>query len=87
VALAAVLTLACTVIFSVVPALETRSGRLHESLQLNSTRIVAGRHIAQKALVVSEVATSLVLLVGAALLLTTFWKLIRTPPGFAPRTC
>src|SRR6185312_9000605 len=45
--------------------------------------IVAGRHIAQKALVVSEVAVSLVLLVGAALLLTTFWKLIRTPPGFA----
>ena len=83
VTLAAVLTMACTVIFSVVPALETRSARLHESLQLNSTRIVAGRHIAQKALVVSEVAVSLVLLVGAALLLTTFWKLIRTPPGFA----
>jgi predicted permease len=83
VALAAGLTLACTVIFSVVPTLETRSNRLHESLQLNSTRVVAGRHIVQKALVVSEVAVSLVLLVGAALLLTTFWKLIRTPPGFA----
>jgi predicted permease len=82
-ALATVLTLACAMIFSVVPTLETRSARLHESLQLNSTRVVTGRHIAQKALVVSEVAVSLVLLVGAALLMTTFWKLIRTPPGFA----
>ncbi len=83
VAPAAVLTLACAVLFSVVPALETRSARLHESLQLNSTRIVAGRHIMQQTLVVSEVAVSLVLLVGAVLLLTTFWKLIHTPPGFA----
>ncbi|MGA7155419.1 MAG: ABC transporter permease [Acidobacteriaceae bacterium] len=83
VALAAVLTLACSVIFGIVPAMETRKARLHDSLQLNSTRIVAGQDLAQKALVVSEVAVSLVLLVGAALLLTTFWKLIRTPPGFA----
>jgi predicted permease len=83
--LATVLTLACTVIFSVVPMLETRRVRLHESLQLNSPRVFSGRHIAQKALVVSEVAVSLVLLVGAALLLTTFWKLIRTPPGFTTK--
>ena len=83
VAFAALLTLVCALIFSVVPALETRRNRLHESLQLNSTRIAAGRHAAQKVLVVSEVAISLVLLVGAALLLTTFWKLVHTPPGFS----
>jgi len=34
---------------------------------------------------VSEVAVSLVLLVGAILLLTTFWKLVHTPPGFETR--
>lgn len=82
VALAAALALACTVIFSVVPAMETRRVRLNESLQLNSTRIAEGRHVAQKMLVVSEAAISLVLLVGAALLLISFWNLIRTPPGF-----
>jgi len=82
VALAGVLILACLLVFSIVPMLETRNTRLLESLQLNSTRIAAGRHVAQRALVVSEVAISLVLLVGAILLLTTFWKLIHTSPGF-----
>lgn len=79
---AGALTLACCVVFSVVPMLETRNTRLRESLQLNSTRIAAGRHVAQRALVVSEVAISLVLIVGAILLLATFWKLVHTPPGF-----
>lgn len=82
-AFAAALTVSCALLFSVVPALETRRTRLNEALQLNTTRIAAGRHLLQKALVVSEVATSLMLLVGAALLLTTFWKIIHTPPGFA----
>lgn len=84
-ALALGLIVVCTVVFSVVPLLETRSTRLHETLQLNSTRIAAGRHLPQRALVVSEVAVSLVLLVGAILLLTTFWQLVHTPPGFANR--
>jgi predicted permease len=82
-AFAAILTLSCALIFSLVPALETRRTQLNETLQLNTTRIAAGRHLAQNILVVSEVAVSLVLLVGAALLLTTFWKIIHTPPGFA----
>jgi predicted permease len=81
-AFAAVLTVGCALLFSLVPALETRRTRLNETLQLNTTRIAAGRHLAQKMLVVTEVAMSLVLVVGAALLLTTFWKLVNTPPGF-----
>jgi predicted permease len=79
---AAVLALVCTLLFSLVPALETRRTRLLESLQLNTTRIAAGRNLAQRALVVCEVTVSLVLLVGASLLLTTFWKLAHTSPGF-----
>ena len=75
--------LTCTVIFSIVPVLETRNTRLHEILQLNSTRIAGGRHAAQRALVVSEVMVSLLLFVGAILLLTTFWKLVHTFSGFA----
>ena len=82
-AFAAVLTLGCALIFSLVPALETRRAQLNETLQLGTTRIAAGRHLTQKILVVSEVAVSLVLLVGAVLLLTSFWKIIHTPPGFA----
>ena len=83
-AFAAALTVGCALLFSLVPALESRRIQLNESLRVN-TQIATGRHLAQKALVVSEVAISLVLLVGAALLLTSFWKLIHTPPGFDSR--
>jgi predicted permease len=85
VAFAAALTLGCALLFSLVPAFETRSTQLSESLRVNTTQIAGGRHLAQKALVVSEVAVSLVLMVAAALLLTSFWKLVHTAPGFDPR--
>jgi predicted permease len=86
VAFAAALTLGCALLFSLVPAFETRSTQLSESLRVNTTQIAGGRHLAQKALVVSEVAVSLVLMVAAALLLTSFWKLVHTAPGFDPRS-
>jgi predicted permease len=84
-AFAAALTLGCALLFSLVPAFETRSTQLSQSLRVNTTQIAGGRHLAQKALVVSEVAVSLVLMVAAALLLTSFWKLVHTAPGFDPR--
>ena len=82
---AAALTFACALIFSLAPAYESRRTQLNESLRVNTTQIAAGRNLAQRALVVSEVAVSLVLMVAAALLLTSFWKLVHTPPGFAAK--
>jgi predicted permease len=79
---ATILMLACAVLFSLVPALESRRTQLNESLRVSSTQVVGGRHLAQKSLVVGEVAVSLVLLVAAGLLLTSFWKLIHVSPGF-----
>jgi predicted permease len=84
-AFAAALTLTCAMVFSLVPAFESRSTQLTESLRLNTNQIAAGRNLAQRALVVGEVAISLVLMVAAALLLTSFWKLVHTSPGFDPR--
>jgi predicted permease len=84
-AFVAALTFACALLFSLVPAIESRSTQLNESLRVNTTQITIGRHLAQKALVVSEVAVSLLLMVAAALLLTSFWKLVHTPPGFDAR--
>jgi predicted permease len=84
-AFAAALTLGCALLFSLVPAFESRSTQLSQSLRVNTTQIAGGRHLAQKALVVSEVAVSLVLMVAAALLLTSFWKLVHTAPGFDTR--
>ena len=49
---------------------------------MSSTRVAGGRNLAQKSLVVSEAAISLMLLVAAGLLLSSFWNLIHTPPGF-----
>ncbi len=84
-AFAAALTLACALLFSVVPAYESRSTQLTESLRVNTNQIATGRQLVQKSLVVSEVAVSLVLMVAAALLLTSFWKLMHTSPGFDAR--
>ena len=79
---ATALTLLCAILFSAVPAIESRRTQLNESLRMSSTRVAGGRNLAQKSLVVSEAAISLMLLVAAGLLLSSFWNLIHTPPGF-----
>jgi predicted permease len=79
---AAALMLACALLFSLVPAAESRRTQLNESLRVNSAQIAGGRNLAQKSLVIGEVAVSLVLLVASGLLLTSFWKLIHVSPGF-----
>ena len=79
---AAALTFICALIFSLVPAFESRRTQLNESLRVNTTQVATGRHPVQKALVVGEVAVSLVLMAAAGVLLTSFWKLVHTPPGF-----
>ncbi|HEY5254952.1 MAG TPA: ABC transporter permease [Acidobacteriaceae bacterium] len=82
-AFAADLTIACALLFSLVPALESRRTQLNQSLRMNAGQAAVGRNLAQKSLVVGEVAISLMLLVAAALFLTSFSKLIHTPPGFS----
>jgi predicted permease len=79
---AAALVLACALLFSLVPAMESRRTQLNESLRINAAQVAGGRNLPQKSLVVGEVAISLVLLVAAGLLLTSFWKLIHIAPGF-----
>jgi predicted permease len=79
------LTLASAVMIGLVPALaftrDARSHPLHSgrsgSLQLRSRRL-------QRALVLAEVALSIVPLVAAGLMLRTFVKLLDAPLGFDP---
>jgi predicted permease len=72
------------VIFGLAPLLHLREQRLGEALKEGGTRSSAGtaRTRTRGALVVAEVAFSVVLVVGAGLLLRTFWNLMRVDAGF-----
>ena len=68
-----------------VPALQASKARLIDVLK-DSARGSSGERGGRfrATLIVGEVALSVVLLVGSSLLLLSFLKLQRTPPGFEP---
>ncbi len=74
------------ILFGLVPAFRASSGEIYEKLGEATARISSGRREGRfrAALVISEVALSLVLLTGAALLIKTFWRVLNTDPGFNP---
>ena len=75
---------AAGIIIGIVPALQFTRTSISDTLKQGSGR-TGGSPIKQhtrKALVVSEVALSLVLLIGAGLMIRSFWKLQNVDPGF-----
>ena len=73
------------VVFGLAPALQASSPNLNETLKEGGRGSTGGRQRARSALVVSEVALALVLLIGAGLMLKTFSRLQRIDAGFNPR--
>src|SRR5919197_255910 len=73
-------------LFGLAPALGSSAPDLNSSLKEGSKGAGVGRRPqrAQGALVVTEVALALVLLVGAGLLLKSYARLRRVDPGFSP---
>ncbi len=72
-------------LFGLVPALQFSRPQLHNTLKeasLTASRSPVRRRL-RSALVVAEIALSLVLLAGAGLLLRSFVTLVKTDPGFA----
>jgi putative ABC transport system permease protein len=65
-----------------VPALHASRANLHSGMQQISHRTAGGHQATRRALVVSEVALALVLLVSAGLLLRSLQRLFSTDPGF-----
>ncbi len=73
--------------FGLVPALEASKPDLNESLKESSVNAVRHswfRRSCSGALVAAEVALSLVLLIGAGLMIRSFIRLMEVDPGFKP---
>jgi hypothetical protein len=86
---ALVVSVGTGVLFGLAPALRLARGNLQSTLR-GAGRGVAGHAAAQRArgaLVAAEVALSVLLLVGAGLLLRSFVALQRTDPGSRPSRC
>lgn len=78
------------IIFGLVPALRASKVNLNESLKdggRNAGGSASGRthQNLRKLLVISEVALSLVLLIGAGLLIRSYQHILNANPGFNPR--
>ena len=81
------LTLLTGVAFGLVPALQTSKADLNDAMKgggVGGGSSAGGRWL-RSGLVVTEVALSLVLLIGAGLLLRSFSQLMRVEPGFEAR--
>jgi putative ABC transport system permease protein len=75
------------VVFGIVPALSASSLSLSSALKEGGRGMSEGlrRGRFQKSLVVSEVALSLVLLIGATLMIKSFLRMQESSPGFNPQ--
>jgi putative ABC transport system permease protein len=73
-------------LFGLVPAWAASRGRVGDALKEGARSVTAGsaRQLLRSTFVVLEFAVALVLLVGAGLLIKTFWNLRSVEPGFNP---
>ena len=77
------IAIAAGVVFGLAPAFQIRAHRLQHALLASGRGLVSGAHQrARQALTVAEIALSLMLLVGAVLLIQSFARVQRVDTGF-----
>jgi putative ABC transport system permease protein len=84
-AFGAVISAAVGVFFGLMPALQGTRGRVVDALK-DGGRTGTSRTGARSVLVVAEIALSLMLLIGAGLMLTSFTRLRAVDPGFVVKS-
>ncbi len=72
------------VLFGLAPAWHFSKPDLNDALKEGGRQGTPGSHRLRGALVVAEIALSLILLIGAGLMFRSFVALLNTPPGFNP---
>lgn len=80
------LTVASCVLFGLIPAWQASKPDLHTTLEQAGRTSGPGSHRLRfrQSLVVFQVAIALILVIGAGLLIKSFWLLQRVDPGFRP---
>jgi putative ABC transport system permease protein len=80
------ISVATALLFGLVPALQASQPDFNASLKDNGRSSSEGvrRKTARGVLVVAEVALAMILMAGAGLMISSFARLIRVAPGFAP---
>ena len=84
---ALIFTLAISVvtalIFGLAPAFAASKAKVHDALKEGGRGSSAGGNRLRNAFAVSEIGLALVLLIGAALVMKSFWRIQQVNPGFA----
>ena len=79
-------SLATGLVIGLLPALRSRLNLTTEIKAGNMQSAAGGHQSLRKVLVVSQVAISFMLLIGAGLMIRSFWKLQQVDPGFNPES-
>jgi len=79
----AALSIATAFVFALAPALQASHSPLEEALKEASRSTTSSRRWLRNAVVMAEIALTLVLLVGAGLMIRSFFRLQHVNPGFS----